>query len=828
MNRLSLAVLLALTPLWPALAQTDRPVCTPVRVATPPKIDGTLDDACWQQAPVMTGFIRYQTTADPAQVQTEVRCLYDDTALYIAFRCTEPSIATLKRQQTQRDSQVYTDDAVELFIAPGRDPLRWYQFIVNAANVQFDLFCEDVSWNAVWQSATHVGTGEWSAEFAIPWSALGAKGPGEGLWGINFCRDRHAQGEELSAWSACPVSFHSIDCMGYLVLPNVAGPTKRDIAGLQARARGLVHEARSVAGDGRGERLTAELQQTTQMLAACAASLNAPEPAAPLLVAAREKIEAARRTLDNIQQQARFYRRISPGGEKLDYFVAVDSTMSKLCRDAVYERTPASSVAIDCARNEAEGTQISAVPVDTALQGVRVRVSRLKSAGGAEIPGDAVVVNPVGYVTSKVHTAGAKLSGAMPDPLLPDHAMDVALGNLQSWFVTIWTPANQPAGLYRGTITVRPANAKPTRLPLTVRVYDFALPKVSHVRTAFVLWGGMKGFISDQSPAGYERAYLDYTRFLLRYRLTPITFRDPVVKPGGGYDFTWMDNYLKAADEVGFTTFNVGNNGGTVVGKDVAYHKAVCDHLRQLGFMDKAYVYGVDEASGDVVKSLQDYYGTLKRADKDIKTMQTGWSPTTDLQGFVDIWCPLTGGYNEKACKEAQARGEEVWWYVCCGPTAPFANFFVDYPGIDQRILFWQNWKYGVTGFLYWGTDVWADNKAPLGDYARADYSNWNPNSFDSVNGDGYLLYPGPQGEPLASVRLANIRDGLEDYEYFYRLKELADKLPAGADKRAAEALLRIDAPICADLRHYTSDPQLLTDRRARIAEMIERLQGRR
>jgi len=389
-------------------------------------------------------------------------------------------------------------------------------------------------------------------------------------------------------------------------------------------------------------------------------------------------------------------------------------------------------------------------------------------------------------------------------------------------------PTGQTPGLYSGEIVVSSANAKPTGVPLRLRVYDFALPKVAHVRTAFVLWNHMGPFLADTSPQTKERAFLEYARFLLRHRLSPITFRSPVPTPGGGYDFSWMDNYLRVADEVGFTTLNVGDNGRTVSSKDVAYHKAACEHLRQRGCIDKAYVYGIDEAGRDTVAKLRDCYGTLKRADPDIRIMQTGWSPHPELDGYVDIWCPLTAGYSEKACRQAQARGEEVWWYVCCGPLAPYANFFVDYPGIDPRILFWQTWKYGVTGFLYWGTDVWPHNPPPLQKYVDADYANWNPNSYGTCNGDGFLIYPGPDGKPLGSVRLANIRDGIEDYEYFHRLAELVAQRPPGKVRRAAEALLRVEAPICQDLRTYTSDPALLLDRRASLGRMIEQLQASR
>jgi hypothetical protein len=34
----------------------------------------------------------------------------------------------------------------------------------------------------------------------------------------------------------------------------------------------------------------------------------------------------------------------------------------------------------------------------------------------------------------------------------------------------------------------------------------------------------------------------------------------------------------------------------------------------------------------------------------------------------------------------------------------------IEWPALDDRVLLWQNWKYDVTGFLYWGTTVFRDN----------------------------------------------------------------------------------------------------------------------
>ena len=49
-----------------------------VRVATPPSIDGVLDEAIWQQIEPITGFRqRWPVDGAPASERTEVRIAYD-------------------------------------------------------------------------------------------------------------------------------------------------------------------------------------------------------------------------------------------------------------------------------------------------------------------------------------------------------------------------------------------------------------------------------------------------------------------------------------------------------------------------------------------------------------------------------------------------------------------------------------------------------------------------------------------------------------------------------------------------------------------------------
>lgn len=96
-------------------------------------------------------------------------------------------------------------------------------------------------------------------------------------------------------------------------------------------------------------------------------------------------------------------------------------------------------------------------------------------------------------------------------------------------------------------------------------------------------------------------------------------------------------------------------------------------------------------------------------------------------------------------------------------------------------------------------------------------------------NGDGTLVYPGPDGL-LPSIRLKFLRDGIEDYEYLAMLGRVAAEVREGkrqvADKdawlAAADALLAVDNAVCSGMTKYASEGAALLEFRGRIADLLE------
>src|SRR4051794_36300546 len=76
-----------------------------VKVTHSPKIDGSLDEAVWQNVPAAAGFITSKPTfGQPSADSTSVKIIYDNTAIYIgAYLYCDPS--KIRKQFTPRDQE---------------------------------------------------------------------------------------------------------------------------------------------------------------------------------------------------------------------------------------------------------------------------------------------------------------------------------------------------------------------------------------------------------------------------------------------------------------------------------------------------------------------------------------------------------------------------------------------------------------------------------------------------------------------------------------------------------------------------------------------------
>ncbi|MGZ5440635.1 MAG: DUF5916 domain-containing protein [Thermoanaerobaculia bacterium] len=162
-----------------------------VRTQRAPVIDGRLDDTVWADAPLIDAMQQQRPdNGQPGSERTEIRILFDDDALYVGARLHDRSPVTrlLGRRDTFLES-----DWFGVLLDPLLDRRSGNAFFVNPDGVQYDEVIsnddsEDTDWDGVWQSATAIDEGGWTAEMRVPFSQLRLDNRPEQLWGINFIR----------------------------------------------------------------------------------------------------------------------------------------------------------------------------------------------------------------------------------------------------------------------------------------------------------------------------------------------------------------------------------------------------------------------------------------------------------------------------------------------------------------------------------------------------------------------------------------------------------------------------------------------------------------
>ncbi|HEU5103583.1 MAG TPA: carbohydrate-binding family 9-like protein [Roseiflexaceae bacterium] len=102
-------------------------------------VDGHLDEPAWQLAPKSPSFVDV-VSGTPALYDTRAAVIWDASALYVGFWIEEPFV---HGRQTERDSLVFLDNDVEVFIDGGD---TYYEFEINALGTIYEVFF-------IWQDA---------------------------------------------------------------------------------------------------------------------------------------------------------------------------------------------------------------------------------------------------------------------------------------------------------------------------------------------------------------------------------------------------------------------------------------------------------------------------------------------------------------------------------------------------------------------------------------------------------------------------------------------------------------------------------------------------
>jgi hypothetical protein len=438
---------------------------------------------------------------------------------------------------------------------------------------------------------------------------------------------------------------------------------------------------------------------------------------------------------------------------------------------------------------------------------------------------------------------GKKLEGAR----LTAVPFDLPANETHGFWVDLYVPTSTAPGEYHGVYRVTAAGGSACEIPVSLTVWNFALPQTPTLVTAF---GSprLRDYYRQRAKTGKEPEPSDWTaveaqcaQLLSEHRFNatpPGQALAPKPQPDGSFQISppQVRALREFIDRHHVNALQTPHPSSAV--KDPETQR---DTLRAwLAAFDRAakeldrpevilYTYLRDEPN-----TLEDYryvqqWGRAIREAKSVVKVLVVEQPWTergqggadsawgDLYGAVDIWCPLFSLHRPESAAKRQALGEAIWTYtaLCQGPPTPW--WHIDFPLLNYRVPAWMVWRDGMKGLLYWGgMSYWRQTDDP---WTQAPFytDNGQPQQGQKgivFQGEGSLVYParavGYDGV-VPTIRLKALRDAIEDYEYLAILQRLGK----------AAAAQKVVRSLTETFFQWEKDPAAYENARARLAAMI-------
>jgi hypothetical protein len=532
-------------------------------------------------------------------------------------------------------------------------------------------------------------------------------------------------------------------------------------------------------------------------------------------------------------------------------------------------------VSLAAARNEIIAFQVIVEAGDHGIDGLSVSLPELRSSGGAVIRYQAPQKDPTltrdrpiqlfalnyMHVTEASHAdwvwkpgseaAPRDTLGWRPVQLVPEQAragrggfpLRVRPHERQAFVVEIYTGRDRPAGAYAGSVAVT-AGDRRVELPLTLEILDFSLPDSPSLPVMV--------YYEPSQPRLYQGRDLDeaYDRFAQRHRFELVH----------AYDEQSLQRTLSRFDGRAFTREHGYEGPGEGVGCRIApatFYGPGAFATREgwpradawMGLLARlvpnalTFVYLPDEPTPErfpEVRRIADEVHANPGPGRALPTLVTRTIEPA-LAGAVDIWVAPPQALDLTAAAAEQHAGHRVWFYNHGRPNGP--ALVIDAPPTDGRVVGWAAFKHHLDGYFFWHGVHWQHNSQKQGERRQNVWSN--PITFDNrgqpnkadfgfINGDGVLMYPGedvlhPDEDrgidgPVGTLQLANLRRGLQDYEYLAIARRL------GLESLISEALSSVVPRVFSDAGDrvgFAEDGDAFEDARLRLGRAIAAQPGR-
>jgi hypothetical protein len=193
-------------PIAPAVITRDaagRATVRAVRVTTPLRIDGALDEPLYSTVSPISDFIQQEPhEGEAATEKTEMWLAYDDRNVYVSFRCWESEPGQMIANEMRRDgpNMWQGNDIVTFMFDTFHDRRNSVNFVINALGGRQDgQVTNERQWNGDWNTVWDVRAGRfeggWTVEVAVPFKSLRYQPGRTQIWGFNAFRTNRWKNE---------------------------------------------------------------------------------------------------------------------------------------------------------------------------------------------------------------------------------------------------------------------------------------------------------------------------------------------------------------------------------------------------------------------------------------------------------------------------------------------------------------------------------------------------------------------------------------------------------------------------------------------------------
>lgn len=319
-------------------------------------------------------------------------------------------------------------------------------------------------------------------------------------------------------------------------------------------------------------------------------------------------------------------------------------------------------------------------------------------------------------------------------------------------------------GKYLSTLHLKTVEPVPSMIsiPIELEVADLKMPDESPLR--FCVWAN-----AEKEPDYILKDLVEHG-VNVQFASTPTGTCNAQGSLTGTIDFSAHDAAVKRLSPYGIILF-IGpqhfltgaeqfSDGWNIA--FVEFMREWASHLKllDLGYDDYA-IYPYDEPASPFSQTsinLAKVARLIRQADPSIQIYANPTSGTTMdslkmWEGLVDIWCPaieLLDRFGDEILPFAKQNGKETWYYDASGRARTLSCLGL------FRWRFWHAWNLGLTGVGWW--------TYKYGNYL---WDGFNPN-------DDYFSHVyDAQDAIITSKRWEAAREGIEDYEILFLLKEL-------------------------------------------------------